>query len=83
MSKAYDNLQKLERNTYNRWLDTTRRIDQLRRDLRKAKLSDVPEVKALLEMSIDAADTAFKEWGVACSVLDEIESSFHRGNGEG
>lgn len=78
MSKAVNNLRKIETRTYKEWWAAVRYVGEARNRLVTADRNDVAEQKAILTMAQANADRAYNTWLQVCEALDEVELGNHR-----
>lgn len=78
MSKAVNNLRKLETQTYKEWWAHVRYVGECRNALIMAEGPDQKEKKAILTMATASADRTFNRWLQVCEALDEVELGNHR-----
>jgi hypothetical protein len=75
MSKAINNLRKIEKRSYAEWSRAVRYAAECRNAVLTADQRDRREKKAALTLALANADRTFTTWCNVCDTLDEIEQA--------
>jgi hypothetical protein len=78
MSKAINNLRKLEISAYKQWFAACREVQEYRNKYILADSKDASEKKAMLTFAHVHQEQAYRHWMTICDTLDQIEADNHR-----